>query len=743
MSDATKVTASHLSRHAVVYVRQSTAQQVEHNRESTERQYKLVERAVELGWQRDHVDVIDQDLGISGSGLAVRTGFTQMTAEVGLGHVGIVLGLEVSRLARNNADWYRLLDLCGATDTLIGDADGLYHPARFNDRLVLGLKGTMSEAELHILRARLNGGIRNKAARGELRRGLPIGLVWGEEDGEVLFHPDEGVHGAIQTVFDRFREMGSARQVWLSFRTHGLKFPLQTHAAAEIRWVTPTYTKIHQVLKNPVYAGAYVYGKTRFERYVDDQGQLRKRARKRPTSQWAVLLRDHHKGFIDWETFEINQARLTSNTHPRPHQAGGAVREGAALLQGMATCGNCGRKLRVAYSGRNATPAYHCAGSTLANGRGEYCLWIGGKQIDQAVAAAFVKALAPAGLQAAIAATERLESDQDAAVAQFQLQVERARYETQRAERRYRAVDSENRLVARGLEAEWEKSLQQLHSAETDLARHQQRGSVVITAEQRASILALGKDIDRVWAAPTTTDRDKKELLRTLVEEVVVHVRRDDENAHLTMRWRGGLLTELDVPLPRSRPAPIRTSEDVVDLVRRLAVHYTDAVIAGILNRQGKTTATGMRFSANRVSSLRTHWQIPCFKQAAPQKEPGEVVTIDRAAEILGVASSTVHRWLNDGFIAGEQLTPGAPWRIRMTEKLRSLFVDQAPKGYVPMIDATRILGVSRQTVLQRVKRGDLAAVHICSGRRKGLRIKVPDTLPGLFDRHSADGGAV
>lgn len=742
MSDASKITVSHLARRAVVYVRQSSAQQVEHNRESTERQYKLVERAVDLGWKHDQVNVIDQDLGISGSGLADRSGFTRMTAEVGLGQVGIVLGLEVSRLARNNADWYRLLDLCGATDTLIGDSDGIYHPALFNDRLVLGLKGTMSEAELHILRARLNGGIRNKAARGELRRGLPIGFVWGEEDGEVLFHPDEAVRGAIQTVFDRFREMGSARQVWLHFRTHSLTFPLKSHALAEIRWVTPTYTKIHEVLKNPSYAGAYVYGKTRFERYVDAKGQLRKRSRKRPTSEWAVLLRDHHKGFIDWETFEINQTRLASNTHPRPHQAGGAVREGAALLQGLATCGNCGRKLRVAYSGRNANPAYHCAGSTITNGRGEYCLWIGGRQIDQAVANAFLKALAPAGLQAAVAATEQLESDEDAAVAQFRLQVERARYETQRAERRYRAVDPENRLVARGLEAEWENCLQNLRSAEADLARRHERATVAITAEQRASILSLGKDVDQVWTAPTTTDRDRKELLRTLVEEVGVEVKRDDERAHLTMRWHGGLLTEVDVPLPRSRPAPIRTSEDVVDLVRRLAVHYTDAVIAGILNRQGKTTATGMRFTANRASSLRTHWQIPCFKPAQ-EEHSGDIATIEQAAKILGVAPSTLHRWLGDGFVAGEQVTPGAPWRIRITDELRALFVDHTPRGYLPMIDATRILGVSRQTILQRVKRGKLLAVHVRTGRRKGLRIKVPDALPDLFDHCSTDGGAV
>jgi DNA invertase Pin-like site-specific DNA recombinase len=299
MSDNSKVTAAHLRRCALVYVRQSTTAQVEYNRESTERQYRLAERAAELGWKHEQIKVIDQDLGISGSGLSERAGFTQMTAEVALGHVGIVLGLEVSRLARNNADWYRLLDLCGTTDTLIGDADGIYHPGLFNDRLVLGLKGTRSEAELHVLRARLNGGIRNKAARGELRRGLPVGLIWGEADGEVLLHPDEAVGGAIRAVFERFAGMGSARQVWLWFRQQGLRFPLQSSTLPEIRWITPSYTKIHQVLTNPVYAGAYVYGKTGQERYVDDTGRIRKRLRHLPRSERSVVIRDHHPGFID------------------------------------------------------------------------------------------------------------------------------------------------------------------------------------------------------------------------------------------------------------------------------------------------------------------------------------------------------------------------------------------------------------------------------------------------------------
>ena len=742
MNQNEKISTIHLARRAFVYVRQSSAAQVEHNRESTERQYRLVERAISLGWRAEQVSVIDKDLGVSGSGLADRSGFAHLTAEVALGRAGIVLGLEVSRLARNNADWYRLLDLCGATDTLIGDADGIYHPGLFNDRLVLGLKGTMSEAELHVLRARLNGGIRNKAERGELRRGLPVGLVFGEADGEVLLDPDEAVRGAIQTVFDRFSEMGSARRVWLHFRSENLLFPSRRNARAEVRWVTPTYTKIHEVLTSPVYAGAYIYGRTRFERFVDDNGNVRKRIRKRPQSEWPVFIRDHHKGFIDWKTFEANQARIKSNTRPKPHQPGGAVREGAALLQGLARCGRCGRKLLVSYTGKFANPAYHCPGNNIANGRGEYCLRVGGRQIDGAVARAFLTALAPAGLQASIVAAQQIESDQDAVVAQMGLQVERARYEAQRAERRYRAVDPDNRLVARGLEAEWENSLRDLHAAEADLARRQAEKARVLSPEERAGILALGKDIERVWSAPSTTDRDRKELLRSLVEEVVIDVKRSDENAHLILRWRGGLLTELDVHLPRSRPAPVRTDEDTVQLLRRLAAHYPDAVIAGILNRQGKTTARGMRFTANRVNSLRTHWQIPPFK--APDQQPdGDIVTIDRAAEILDVAPSTVHRWLNDGFIAGEQLTPGAPWRIRITDELRARFVDKTPPGFVAMLEATRALGVSRQTVLQRVKRGELQAVHVNQGRRKGLKIRLPELNPTLFDHFSSDGGAV
>jgi DNA invertase Pin-like site-specific DNA recombinase len=731
MSESNKITPSHWGRLAVVYIRQSTNAQVVHNRESTERQYHLQALAAQLGWPAAQIQVIDQDLGVSGAGLSTRSGFAALAAAVALGQVGIVLALEVSRLARNNADWYRLLDLCGTTDTLIGDADGLYHPGLFNDRLVLGLKGTMSEAELHVLRARLNGGIRNKAARGELRRGLPIGLVWGEADGEVRFHPDAAVTDAVRAVFERFAEMGSARRVWLWFRSEALPFPSQTPDGA-LRWVTPTYTKIHQVLTNPVYAGAYVYGKTRQERYVDAHGEVRKRLKRLPRTQWEVMLHDHHPGFIDWATFEANQVRLAANTRPTPHAGGGAVREGTALLQGLVLCGHCGRKLLVAYSGRNAVPTYYCPGDNLANGRGEACLRVGGQRMQQAVAAAVLAAVQPAALQAALDAAEACDDAEQAALSQLQQQLEQARYQAQLAERRYRHVDPDNRLVARGLEQDWETALHAVQAAEQALAQRRQQQPQALSPAERNTLLGLAEDLDAVWSAHSTTDRDRKELLRALLEDILVTHDQVAHEVRLTLRWHGGLINEITVPL--RKPAPtVRTDEDTVGLIRRLASHYPDAVIAGILNRQQRTTVTGLPFTINRVASLRAHWGIARF---IPPAEPviGEPLSIRDAAAVLGVAPSTLHRQLNDGLIAGEQPTPGAPWRIVITDALRARFAAEAPAGYVPMVDAMRLLSVSRQTVLQRVKRGELDAIHVSQGSRKGLRIKVPDPIADLFD---------
>ena len=736
MTDLAKIQPTHTQRAACIYVRQSTPSQVEHNRESTARQYALANRACQLGWSRPQVVIIDEDLGLSGSSTDHRSGFTRMTSEVALGHVGIILGLEVPRLARNNADWYRLLELCGLTDTLIGDNDGVYHPALFNDRLLLGLKGTMSEAELHIIRARLEGGIRNKAARGELRRGLPVGFVWGEADGEVLFHPDAAVIAAIRTVFERFAEFGSARRVWLWFHSEALSFPLQDGPQGQIRWVAPTYTALHHILTNPVYAGAYTYGKTRTERYLDAQGAVKKRMRHLPLEQWAVLLPHHHPGFIAWETFQANQARLDSNTRPRPHPGGGALREGSALLQGLATCGHCGRRLHTHYRGRNSTPGYHCAGKDIVNGRGVYCFNLGGLAMDRAVAEAFLTAVTPAAVEATMLTLQQLQSHHDAALAQWRLEIERLRYEAERAARRYRTVDPENRLVARGLEAEWEKHLRDLAAAEAELHRREQQQPTSMGPAQLQRLRTLGADLREVWNAATTTDRDRKELLRTLLEEVMLDVKRAQGQAHLTLRWRGGAITTLNVPVPRFRPMGPRTDEDTLSLLRRLAALYPDEVIAGILNRQGRKTAMGERFTAHQVGSLRRYRNIPRFQ---PPAEPpsGDLVTIRKAAQILGMNTSSIHRWLADGFIAGEQVTPGAPWQIRITEELRARIVPQAPPEYLPMLETTLKLGVSRQTVLQRVKRGELQAVLVRQGRRKGLRIKVVDHQPALFEQLS------
>ncbi|HWW35950.1 MAG TPA: recombinase family protein [Xanthobacteraceae bacterium] len=594
----------------------------------------------------------------------------------------------------------------------------------------------MSEAELHVLRARLNGGIRNKAARGELRRGLPVGFVWGEADGEVRFHPDEAIVTAVRNVFARFAETGSARRVWLWFRSEGLTFPLQMHQNAEIRWVEASYTAIHHVLTNPVYAGAYAYGKSRQETMLDAAGARTKRVRQLPRSEWQVLIPDHHPGFIDWQTYEANQDRIAKNTRPGPHKVGGAVREGSALLQSLASCGHCGRRLHTHYRGRSSAPGYHCPGKILVEGRGVYCLNIGGIQIDEAVTGAFIAALEPAKLAATLAAAERLEADRETSLKQWRLGVERASYKASRAERRYRAVDPDNRLVARGLEREWEESLSALEAAKAELARRELERPRVLSQEERDRLLALGPDLATVWHAATTTPRDRKELLRALLEEVIIKVERDKAAAHLTLRWKGGALNEIDLALPRSRPATIRTDEDTIALVRRLAVHYPDTVIAGILNRQGRTTVYGHRFEAGRVGNLRRHWDIPCF-EAGPFSTKGELASIKKAAVVLGVAPSTLHRWLNDGIIPGEQLTPGAPWRIRLTDDLIARFSETAGDGFVTMHEATRKLGVSRQTVLQRVKRGELEVVHVTNGRKKGIRIKVITRQSELFDQTS------
>jgi hypothetical protein len=455
-----------------------------------------------------------------------------------------------------------------------------------------------------------------------------------------------------------------------------------------------------------------------------------------PPDEWEVLIPGHHRGFIDWDTYQANQQRLAANIRPVAHEPGtGAIREGCALLQGLATCGTCGRKLAVYYEGpAKSTPGYYCTGTgQLVEGRGVRHLRAGGIAIDHAVTAAFLAALQPAAMQACLAAAQQVEDGHDAALDQLRRQAERARYDALKAERRYRAVDPENRLVARGLEASWETALQAVADAEAELARRQALRPKTLTSAERAAILALGDDLHQVWDAPATTSKDRKQLLHTLLDEVNITVHRDPSQGHagLIMRWKGGAISELTVPLRRKPPA-IRTDEDTISLVRRLAAHYPDAKIAWILNRQGRTTPRGLSYTAGRVQGLRHYWDIPCHQPGESPPE-GDLLTVADAARKLRLASSTLHRWLSDGFIAGEQPTPGAPWRIRLTADLRALFVDDAPQGWLAMLEATLAHGVSRQTIMQRVKRGELRAVHVRTGRRKGLRIEPPAAPDGLF----------
>ena len=735
-----KITPAHRSRDAYVYVRQSTPTQMVQHTESLARQYELRERAVALGWPAHQVVVIDADLGRSGAQTDGRLGFKELVADVGLGRVGIVLGIEVSRLARNNADWYQLLDLCAITDTLIADADGVYHPADFNDRLVLGLKGTMSEAELHLIKSRLTAGLKHKAAKGELRQGLPVGLDYNEDD-RVVLTPDEAVREAIATVFRRFEELGSARQVLIGLHEDGVLLPRRANGARRVSWAPATYPAVHDVLSNPAYAGAFVFGRTRTEKRVDPvTGAVRSRVRLVPREQWEVLIPDHHPGYITWETYEANIARLRGNWRRPRELAGGAVREGRALLQGLLRCGRCGRIMQTGYSGATGNcPRYVCARAKQLYAGERVCQSIGGVRLENRVLDEMFDVLAPAALTATAQALAEADANYRRDLAVFELAVERARYEADRALRQFDNVEPENRLVARTVEKNLESKLAAVRAAENDLAAQRVRRPVALTDQELAWIATAGADIRAIFEAPTTTVRERKQLVRAVIAEVGLTVHPQRRIAELRIIWQGGAVT--DVAMPMNKPGRhLRvTNEDTIALVRRLAQHYDDRTIAAILSKQKRRTATGLPFTRARVAILRAAHAIPVYQppaepDGATLDEDVVVVTITEAEKILGVSRETLYRWIRDGFITAEQITPGAPWRIRIDQALRDKIQPEAPEGWLGLNDAAKALGVARQTVLHKVQRGELQAVHVNRGRRKGLRINVKLDQPGLFD---------
>jgi len=633
-----KITTGHLQRQAYLYVRQSTLRQVFENTESTRRQYALRERAVALGWVSDNIVVIDSDLGLSGAD-ADREGFQKLVAAVGLGEVGVVIGLEVSRLARNNADWHRLLEICALSDTLILDEDGLYNPAHFNDRLLLGLKGTMSEAELHVLRARLLGGQRAKASRGELEVKLPVGFVY-DPTGKVILDPDRQVQQALRTFFETFRRTGSATATVRSFREQGLLFPRRLSTGPHtgtIAWGPLRHNRTLRALKNPRYTGAFVYGRH----------QNRKTAAGRatrtplPRDQGHTLLLNAHPGYITWARYEENLHRLHENA-----QANGAdrrkspPREGAALLQGLVVCGRCGGRMTVRYYMRHEQqiPEYVCQKDCIEKAQ-PLCQRLVGHGLDQAIGDLLVQTVSPLALEVALAVQEELNSRAEEADRLRYQQVERARYEAELAQRRYLRVDPDNRLVADSLEADWNQKLRALASAEEHYEQQRQAERFLLDQEKRQQILALATDFPRLWREPTTPQRERKRMVRLLLEDVTL-IRGDDITAHV--RFRGGAAQTLHLPLPLDATQLRKVDPKVVAEVDRLLDDHTDGEVVEILNARGFRPGVAERFSLRILYILRrTYGLDDRFTRLRRQG----LLTLEEISGVLGADPGTVKIW--------------------------------------------------------------------------------------------------
>jgi DNA invertase Pin-like site-specific DNA recombinase len=607
---ATKATADHLRRDAYLYVRQSSLYQVTNNTESSRRQYDLRGRAVALGWPPERVIVIDVDQGQSGASAADREGFQRLVADVSLGKAGIVLGLECSRLARNNADWHRLLQLCALTNTLICDEDGLYDPGSINDRLLLGLKGTISEAELHFIRARLQGGILAKAARGELSLRLPVGLVY-DAAGTVVLDPDAGVRQAITHLFATFEATGSASAVVKAFAAEGLTFParhLTGSHAGELYWVTLRHDQALFVLHNPRYAGAYFYGRRRRVTGVDG----RHRSLVKPRDEWTTFIPGAHVGYISLAQFEANQATLAANAAARGEERrAGPAREGPALLQGLVVCGRCGRRMTVGYHrrcDRSVVPDYACQREGIATGTPP-CQRVCGPGVDEAVAALVLDALSPLALKTALAVSAELAARAADADRIRAAGVERARYAADAARRRYLAVDPANRLVAGTLEADWNHKLRELADAQDDYERARQAGAAPLDEAQQARIRALASDLPALWADPATPMRERKRLIRLLVTDVTLI--KTDDNITARVRLPGGITHTLTVPRPLRAWEAHTTPAATVAVIDELLADHTYDEAAKILNDRGLTGGWGKPFNVASLTALCRARNIP------------------------------------------------------------------------------------------------------------------------------------
>lgn len=644
-----KVTATHLARDAWLYVRQSSLRQVIHNTESTKRQYALRERAVALGWPIERIHTIDTDLGQSGADAIHRDGFQDLVSQVAMGQVGIVLGLEVSRLARNNADWHRLIELAAMSETLILDEDGVYDPAHFNDRLLLGLKGTMSEAELHVLKARLQGGLRNKAQRGELAIPLPIGLMY-LDSGDIVLDPDRRIREAVQFLFDTFRDTRSAMSVVKRFQREALEFPRRIRRGigkGTVLWGKLEHSRVLQILHNPRYAGAFVYGRTKTAR----AGALRSTQLRVPREQWQVLIPDAHAGYITWEAFERNQKILQANAGGFAAGRRGTVpREGVALLQGRVVCGLCGARMRVRYQRVYAglAPYYQCTEASVRRA-GKLCQSIRGSQIDQAIGDLLLETVAPTALNVALAVQDAITERIAEADRLRETQLAQARYEAELARRRYLKVDPDNRLVADTLEASWNEQLRRLDTLQQAHERQRVADGHLLDPAARQQILALASDFPRVWSDPHIAPIERKRMVALLIEDVTL-TKRDEIT--VAVRFRGGQTQALRLPKPLPMSRIRKTPDEVVRTLDRLLDTCTDREAAARLNELGHRNWRGEPFTLKKVALVRMSYGLRSRHQRL--RERG-FLTGRELGEQLGVSATTIHTWGRRGLLQRER----------------------------------------------------------------------------------------
>jgi DNA invertase Pin-like site-specific DNA recombinase len=671
-----KIRPEHRDRHALIYVRQSTPIQVRDNTASAARQYDLTRSAHRFGWPEPHIKVSDQDQGHSGASSVGRDGFQYLMAEVCLGHVGAVLSLEASRLARSCSAWHRLIEICSLTNTLVVVEDGVYDPTQYNDRLLLGIKGTMSEAELHWIRSRLLGGKQEKAAAGQLRFRPPTGLVH-DTTGSIVLDPDEQVRHAVRLVFDTFAQVGAALGVVQYFAENSLSFPTRLDGGirhGQLLWRPLDHGRVLAVLHNPAYAGAYVYGRTKTRKVVSpgEEPRVKGRPLRVAVEDGPYVLHDHHPADITWSQFQQNQQRLIDNCTSQYQNHRGAIRDGAALLQGLVMCGRCGRRMTIRYMDDGKIPLYEC--NQLHKQLGEKtCQSLRGDRIDAAVAAVFLEAMRPAELEISMAAIDQIAEQARRVDRQWEMIVERARYEAELARRRFLAVEPENRLVGRTLERDWEAKLAEVERLERESTARPERSIRLVDPGERARILALAQDMPTLWHAATTTNVDRKQLIAYLIKDVCLN--RGETMIEVSIRWQTEACTVLSIPRPRRSCDVRRTDPAAVARLRALAVDTPDHRIAEILDQEGFRSGTGHRFTTNTVKQLRYSYSIPsgCPDGPAASAEGHRAdgrCSAKVAAERLNVTVSTIADWCQSGILDGIQSTSHGPWWIKLTPEI-------------------------------------------------------------------------